>query len=146
MFIGFPGASIFLGGGWPFIVFWHFPPFEGSAVLLHFRSRPFLALVGMRSMGIPWGLLFLMGMLFAALLEWLLSLAYEGAARWGGDALFVVIEGGGVLRHCWSDPSLFACGSRAYRLELALVLKGLGVFRHLWIYPFCCLCGRKACV
>ncbi len=71
--------------------------------------------------------------------------AYEGAARWGGDALFVVIEGGGVLRRCWSDLFLFPSGSRESRVELALVCEGLGVFHHLWIYPSCCFCGSKAC-
>ncbi|WP_375644512.1 hypothetical protein [Bartonella sp. MR100HLJHH] len=74
-----------------------------------------------------------------------LDFAYEGAARWGADALFVAIEGAGVLRRCWSDLFLFAFGSREYGVGLALVLEGLGVFYHLWIYPSCCFCGSKAC-
>ncbi|EJF79986.1 hypothetical protein MCQ_00529 [Candidatus Bartonella washoeensis Sb944nv] len=38
----------------------------------------------------------------------------EGAAGWGDVTLFVVVEGAGVWRQCWSVPSLYACGSRAY--------------------------------
>ncbi|WP_375695175.1 hypothetical protein [Bartonella sp. AC90GZZY] len=60
------------------LYFWSFPPFEGSAVLRHFRSRPFLALVGMENVDIPWGLLSLMGLVFAALLEWFLILHMRG--------------------------------------------------------------------
>ncbi|MGF7157280.1 hypothetical protein [Bartonella heixiaziensis] len=75
-----------------------------------------------------------MGLVFVAVLALSLILAHNGAAGWGGDALFVVIECVGVWRHCGSDPSLYACGSRAYGVERALVLERLGVLSHFWIY------------
>ncbi|WP_409361090.1 hypothetical protein ACRPOS_007265 [Bartonella heixiaziensis] len=56
-----------------------------------------------------------------------LNLAHNGAAGWGGVALFVVIECVGVWLHCWSRPFFYAYGSRAYGVEHALVLERLGV-------------------
>ncbi|GAA5112142.1 hypothetical protein GCM10023261_16700 [Bartonella jaculi] len=68
-----------------------------------------------------------------------LDLVDEGAAGWGGDTLFVVIEGVGVWLRRWSAPSLYARGSGARWCRLALVLKGLGVFIHCGIYLSFCL-------
>ncbi|WP_375657311.1 hypothetical protein [Bartonella sp. CM120XJJH] len=141
--IGFPIASIFLGGGWRFIVFWYFPLFEGSAVLRHFRSRPFFGSFGDGEYGHTMGTIVLDRDRFCCTVGVVFDFAYEGATRWGGDALFVAIERVGVLRHCWSDLFLFAFGNREYGVGLALVLEGLGVFYHLWIYPSCCLCESK---
>ncbi len=127
------------------LYFWCFPLFEGSAVLLHFRSRPFFSSFGDGEYGHTLGTPVLDGDRVCCTVGVVLDFAYERAARWGGDALFVVIEGGGVLRCCWSDLFLFAFGSRETRVERALVREGLGVFRHLWIDPSCCFYGSRAC-
>ncbi len=125
--------------------FWCFSLFEGSAVLLHFRSRSFFSSLGDGEYGHTMGTPVLDRDRVCCTVGVVLDFAYEGAARWGGDALFVVIEGGGVLRRCWSDLFLFAFGSRESRVEQALVCEGLGVFHHLWIDPSCCFCGSKTC-
>ncbi len=103
----------------------------------------FLALLGDGEYGHTVGTIVLDRDRFCCTVGVVFDFAYEAAARWGGDALFVAIEGVGVLRHCWSDLFLFAFGNREYGVGLALVLEGLGVFYHLWIYPSCCLCGSK---
>ncbi|WP_375667985.1 MULTISPECIES: hypothetical protein [unclassified Bartonella] len=125
--------------------FWCFPLFEGSAVLRYFRSRPFFSSFGDGEYGHTVGTIVLDGAGICCTVGVVLDFAYEGATKWSGDALFVVIEGVGVLRHCWSDPFLFAFGSRVYGVGLALVREGLGVFHYLWIDPSCCFCGSKAC-
>ncbi|WP_375614091.1 MULTISPECIES: hypothetical protein [unclassified Bartonella] len=129
-------------GGGVLLYFWFFPPFEGSTVLRRFRRRPFLALVGMENVDIPWGLLSLMGLVFAALLEWFLILHMRGWRDGVVTHCLWLLKGG---RRCWSELFLFAFGSRESRVEGALVREGLGVFRHLWIDPSCCFYGSRAC-
>ncbi len=125
------------------LYFWCFPLFEGSAVLRHFRSRPFFSSFGDGEYGHTVGTPVLDGDRVCCTVGVVLDFAYERAAKWSGDALFVVIEGVGVLRHCWSDLFLFAFGSRVYGVELALVCEGLGVFHYLWIDPSCCSVGAR---
>ncbi|WP_375703556.1 hypothetical protein [Bartonella sp. AD13SXNS] len=102
----------------------------------------FLALWGMENMDIPWGLLSLMGLVFAALLEWFLILHMRGWRDGVVTRCLWLLKGG---RRCWSELFLFAFGSRETRVERALVREGLGVFRHLWIDPSCCFYGSRAC-
>ncbi|WP_375614455.1 hypothetical protein [Bartonella sp. AC535YNZD] len=112
------------------LYFWSFPPFEGSAVLRRFRSRPFFSSCGDGEYGHTMGTIVLDGAGVCCIVGVVFDFAYEGVARWGGDALFVVIEGGGAV-----------VGASFFCLHLGVENLGL---RGLWFakdWVFFVICG-----
>ncbi len=92
----------------------------------------FLALWGMESMDIPWGLLSLMGLVFAALLEWFLILHMRGR------------QNGVVTRCLWLLKGLVFCaiaGAILFCLPLGAEYMGLGWLWFAKDWVFFIICG-----